>query len=281
MYDDADMKKIIITAIGLLAVLGALYFCAGTPGNKDERRQYAEESYRKCEAAIETGAASLEQWHVDLCNGRTKSTAGALTGLRAKWEAIKALGDEKKMEMFFNKVVERELISAQSCQEAWMQAIVEVTRQWEDIENELAMQTECYALSSEAKAEKLKEAPVNGGKIGDHDLIRKKLRDSLISDGVSMVTSEIATTIAIQIAVSTGVLTTATVTGPVTFGAGFVVGVLVDIVIDYFTDPSGKVQKSLDEQMVKMGAEQKAMFREKMKEVLDARYGEWKKQLGI
>lgn len=276
------MKKIfLILVVIVVLVAGGVYYLFSSRSLTPVEQQYIEAAYKDAQAAIDTYADELEKWYLDHCNGATKKTADALIGWRMKWKTIKSLGNKEKMEQFANEVVDRELISAESCEEAWMRSIVGVAQQWGDIEDALAVQMKCYALSSEAKAEKMIATPEEGSKIGDYDLIRRKLRDSLINEGVSIVASEIATSIVIQIAVSSGVITAGTLSAPATFGIGLVMGLLVDTVIDVFTDPSGKVQKSLDEQMVKMGAQQKAMFREKMKEVLDARYGEWKKQLGI
>ena len=275
------MKKFILLLLALAAVVaGVAYYLFGSRSLTPVEQQYIEAAYKEAQAAIDTHADELEKWYLDHCNGATKKTADALTGWRMKWKTIKSLGDKEMMEQFANEVVERELISAESCKGAWMRSIVGVAQQWGDIEDALAVQTKCYALSSEAKAEQMKEAPKEKGKIGDHDLIRGKIKTALINEGVSIATSEIVTAVAINIAVSTGVLTAGTLSGTATFGIGLGIGILVDIVINMFTDPAGKIQKSLDEQMRRMGAEQKELFSKKMREVLQARYKEWEKQIG-
>ena len=125
------MKKIslIQIAIAVLVVVG-VYYLFGLRSLTPVEQQYVEAAYKEAQASIDTHADELEKWYLDHCNGATKKTADSLTGWGVKWKTIKSLGDKEMMEQYANEVVERELISAESCKEAWMRSIVGVANKF-------------------------------------------------------------------------------------------------------------------------------------------------------
>ena len=269
------MKKIIIlTSIVALVAAALWFFCGGSGAKRAEMQPYIDAAYAQCMKDVEAEAAALEKWYLHYTKDATKAAADELTGWKAKWVVIKEFGDEDKIAVFAGEVLSRHLFTIKSAEKQTANSIAAVVNKWVNHEDELAVNTKCYELSTSAKADKWKANPVEV-----QDDMQKQIKNSVLQETTSLVGGEVAAYAAIQLATSAGILGTGALTSWETFGIGLGVGILVDIVVGWAMDTTGKIKNQLDDQVRKTAADQKKRFREAMLEALNTRKSEWEKQI--
>lgn len=271
-------KWIIAFSCIIIAALAIIFFTSGSKELTVEQRKCIDAAYQKCQLAVEKEAAALEKWYLSRCGEHTKRAADSLAGWTAK-RKIMFLSKEE-LAQYTKEVLDKEVFSEADCQKKIVSAIAHVSKSWLDAEDELSIQTDCFELSSKAKAEKIR---ASGMSIPNNDLRGQVIR-SLQTEGVSLVAGELAAQIAVQMATSAGILGTGAALSWETFGIGLVVGVvggsMMNIIHDnWIMDPAGKVQDQLDAQIRKTAAAQKKLFRESLMKALEARRWEWIDQI--
>lgn len=267
------MKKLLLLAIVVLTgVLLAWLFKGGRELTVSEQA-CIDEAYKKCEQSIKVEADELEKWYLSYCNSHTAAAAADLTGWRAKWQYVTK--SEEEMKQYTTEVLTREMYSEEDCKNRILYSIAHVSTKWVEVEDELAIQTKCYQLSSQAKAEEIK---AHQAQVADEH-VREQIIRSLEQEAISLVGGEIATAVAVQLATSAGILGAGGIAAWETFGIGLVVGVVVDCVVGWIMDPSGKLQAKLDEQVRSTAASQKELFIKAMMTALESRRKEWEAQI--
>lgn len=267
------MKKLLLLIVFILTGILAAWLFRGSRELSTSEREYINKAYNKCEQAIKDESDELEKWYLSFCNGPTAAAADDLTGWTAKWKHI--AGSKEEMKQYTTEVLTRNMYSEEDCKNKILYSIAHVSTKWVEVEDELAIQTKCYQLSSQAKAEEIK---AHQAQVADEH-VREQIIRSLGQDTISLVGGEIAAAVAVQLATSAGILGTGAVCSWETFGIGLVVGVIVDCVVGWIMDPSGKLQAKLDEQVRATAASQKELFIKAMMTALESRRKEWEEQI--
>lgn len=270
------MSKLTTTAIvASLACLAALFYIALPRQENDSICHKAlEKAQVVCLAAIETRATELETWY--LCDKQhTAAMAEELNSLKGMWVMTKTgiTGNEKERKAFFDDVSSKYLHTPQACEKETAKAIAAVLRDWCDAENELAVELKLPELTHEQADQKVESASVH---TVDHT---SSLQKQIAADIISLVGSEMTGACMTRLGVSAGILGSGAAMSAQTFGISLVVGVAVDLGVNWYMDTENKIKASLDEQVEKTAAEQKAKFREVMQKALEEQMNQWKEQL--
>ena len=271
-------KWIIAFSCIIIAALAIIFFTSGSKELTVEQRKCIDAAYQKCQLAVEKEAAALETWYLSRCGEHTKRAADSLTGWTAKWKTV--FGSKEELAQYTKEVLDKEVFSEADCQKKIVSAIAHVSKSWLDAEDELSIQTDCFELSSKAKAEKVRPS---GMSILSDDLRGQVIR-SLVAEGSSLIAAELAAQVAVQMATSTGILGTGTALSVEPLDISHVVvvvgGSMMNMIRDnWIMDPAGKVQYLLDAQIRKTAAAQKKLFRESLMKALEARRWEWIDQI--
>lgn len=264
------LKYIIAVIIALICILAG-WVCFGHRSLTAAERQALDEAYNKAKASIATHAAALENWYLDYCKEATLETAESLTGLKATWTVIVNMGDEKKIQEFAEGVIAKHLFTPEQCENQLYTEIGKTLMEWRDIENELAEKTECYSLESSHNADAQKGAPADF----QHDLVRKKIYETI----VLFVGTEVATEIVLATASSIGIISTSAAFSLETLGISLVAGTVIAYIVNWFTDPEKDVRVMLDEQVKKTGATQRKIFEETLNKALEAQRKDWENKI--
>lgn len=263
------MKKLLLLIVVIL--LGIITACL-LKRSRDltsSELAYIDEVYKKCEQAIKDEADELEKWYLSFCDGSTAAAADDLTGWTAKWKYVTK--SEEEMKQYITEVLTRNMYSEEDCKEKILHSIAHVSTKWVEVEDELAIQTKCYQLSSQAKAEEIKAHPAQ---VAD-DHVREQIIRSLGQETISLVE---AAAVAVQLATSAGILGAGAGTLWETFVIVLDVSEIVDC-IGWIMNPSGKLQAKLDEQVRSTAASQKELFIKAMMTALESRRKEWEAQI--
>lgn len=235
---------------------------------------YIDAAYAQCIKDVEAEAAALEKWYLHYTDGATKAAADELTGWKSKWVVISRFGNKEKVAAFSEEVINRHLFTIKSAEKQTANSIAAVVNKWVNHEDELAVNTKCYELSTSAKADKWKANSVEV-----QDDMQIQIKNSVLQEATSLAGGELAAYAATQLATSAGILGTGALTSWETFGIGLGVGILVDMVVGWAMDTTGKIKIQLDDQVKITAAEQKKRFREAMLKALNTRKSEWEKQI--
>lgn len=264
------LKYIIAVIIALICILAG-WVLFGHRSLTAAERQALDEAYNKAKASIATHAAALENWYLDYCKEATLETAESLTGLKATWTVIVNMGDEKKIQEFAEGVIAKHLFTPEQCENQLYTEIGKTLMEWRDIENELAEKTECYSLESSHNAAAQKGTPADF----QHDLVRKKIYETI----VLFVGTEVATEIVLATASSIGIISTSAAFSPETLGISLVAGAVIAYIVNLFTDPEKDVRVMLDEQVKKTGATQRKIFEETLNKALESQRKDWENKI--
>ena len=266
-----------LLCVMIFAALGAV--CVVINRDKDEgctpeERQVAiERAYLAGEKAIDQGIANVDQWYKTVIESHAEKAAGALIGWKAKLEYMTLSKEEFKA--FQQKVLEENLYTQAEKQKMVAGAVGSVVLQWMDIENTLAKETHCYALTTEAKARAVEtnHASLPGDGVDD------ELQKDIYREIASNVGGEVAAMVAVQLATSAGILGTTTALSWETFGISLVAGVIVDVIVGKIVDAKGKVKQKLVASLETERDDLKAKLRDALMEALRKRRVEWEKQI--
>ncbi len=234
----------------------------------DENAYFAE-AYEQCKMVISRRGAELQQ-SILARSSRVPELAEDLTGLEAKWEVVKAMGDEKQVNAWVSQKVEEKLYNPSETTQLVVQTAAACVADWVEVENKLARQLGRPVLGSYSQGGKVdvENIPVPEG-------INHELWKQIMYNLASNLGGEIATVVGTQLAVSGGILTVSAAGGWATFGISVVVGVLVDWVVGIFTDPKPELEQSLNLQLAGNAAKMRESFEASMLNVLNKRVAEW------
>ena len=269
-----------ISCVAILVALGvAVTLAVHALTRRAPKEQWAiDRAYLAGEKAIDQGIADVDQWYKTVIEARAEKAAGALIGWRAKWVLLKdqfKSENEKEMPKFRQRMLEENLYTQAEKQKVIAGVIGSVVLQWMNIENTLAKETHCYALTTEAKARAVEtnHASLPGDGVDD------ELQKDIYREIASNVGGEVAAMVAVQLATSAGILGTSTALSWETLGISVVAGVIVDVIVGKIMDAEGKVKQKL---VACLEAEQddlKAKLRDALMEALKKRRVEWEKQI--
>lgn len=275
------MKKrwVISSCVLISAVLGVVCFIiTGGRGHTPEEQEAIDSAYISCEKAMDSGLAEVDRWYKEVIDTRAERAAGALIGWRAKWVLLKdqfKSENEKEMPEFRQKMLEENLYTQTEKQKVIAGAVGSVVLQWMDIENTLAKETHCYALTTEAKARAVEanHASLPGDGVDD------ELQKDIYREIASNVGGEVAAMVAVQLATSAGILGTSTAISWGTFGISLAAGIVVDVIVGKIMDSEGKVKQMLTDSLEAEWDDLKAKLRDALMEALKKRRVEWEKQI--
>ena len=265
---------VILVALGVVVTLAVHALTRRSP-----KEQCAiDRAYLAGEKAIDQGIADVDQWYKTVIEARAEKAAGALIGWRVKWVLLKdqfKSENEKEMPKFRQRMLEEDLYTQSEKQKVIAGAVGSVVLQWMDIENTLAKETHCYALTTEAKARAVEanHASLPGDGVDD------ELQKDIYREIASNVGGEVAAMVAVQLATSAGILGTTTALSWETFGISLVAGVIVDVIVGKIVDAKGKVKQKLVASLETERDDLKAKLRDALMEALRKRRVEWEKQI--
>ena len=237
-----------------------------------------DRAYISCEKAVDDELAEVDRWYKEVIDTNAEKAASALIDLRAKVELLKdpfRSENEKKMQKFLQERLEKNLYTQAEKQKVIAGVIGSVVLQWMDIENTLAKETHCYALTTEAKvrAVEANHASLPGDGVDD------ELKKDIYREIASNVGGEVATMVAVQLATSAGILGTSTAISWGTFGISLAAGIVVDVIVGKIMDAEGKVKQKLVASLEAERDDLKAKLRDALMEALRKRRVEWEKQI--
>ena len=275
------LKRWVISSCVLIsAVLGAVCFIVtgGRGHTPEEKAAMIDRAYISCEKAVDDELAEVDRWYKEVIDTNAEKAASALIDLRAKVELLKdpfRSENEKKMQKFLQERLEKNLYTQAEKQKVIAGVIGSVVLQWMDIENTLAKETHCYALTTEAKvrAVEANHASLPGDGVDD------ELKKDIYREIASNVGGEVATMVAVQLATSAGILGTSTAISWGTFGISLAAGIVVDVIVGKIMDAEGKVKQKLVASLEAERDDLKAKLRDALMEALRKRRVEWEKQI--
>lgn len=266
----------IIIALVVTCVIGLVFWRhhERTEALNPVRAQALEQAEKDGRAAIARRAKELEEWYL-LQKANSAAAAEDLCGWTSKYKVVeaKAKGDDTELKKHFDKTLQEHFCSAQDCQKETAHVIAELLRDWEEIEDTLARQSECPTLSHGRKEEAVSGKSVKTGNY------KSELEKQIAGEIASMVGGEVAGAVITRLAVSAGILGAGAVGSLESAGISLVAGIVVDAAVSWYTDTEGKIKTSLDAEIEKSAKEQRKNFEAAMNKAFDNLLNEWKEQL--
>ncbi len=233
-----------------------------------EDKAIIDRAYLEAEKSIESHAAAVRQAVLDR-KKECKDVADKITGYVAMLKRIKG---EEALKKHVDDVISKNLISEDWCMKLVSREVAGFIIDLRDIEDKLARETDCPALSVSHMYEgSLKYSAVTN----DGSRLTNAMMKQVLTDIASLVGGEAAA----MLALSTGIFGTAASLSWSTLGVSVGVGIVVDVVARWVINPAGEVAKQLNEALDMTAERQFSAFRKAMKHHLDLQRKRWTKEI--
>lgn len=260
--------------MGIVMAVAVILCLWGGGELTEQEKQAVDKAYDACAHKVDEAANELEKWYMSYSNGSTKEAAEELIGWKAKWKAV--TGSQEERDAHAREVMSKHLFTEEAAEKQVAHQMGVVLLAWQHVEDELAMETNCPALSVKSRAG---SATGEGAAKPSDEILKNEMVNTVYREALSIAGAEAAAVVATQLAASAGILGTEAVLSWETLGVGLAASLVVDAALGWIMDSEGKIQKILDDQVKNTATEQKKRFREMMMTVLDARRKEWEKQI--
>lgn len=115
----------------------------------EQEKNAVDKAYAACAHKVDDAAGKLEKWYLSYSDEPTEKAASELLGWKAKWKVV--AGSKEDYEAHSNEVISKHLFSEKDEKKQLEYQMSAVLLAWQNVEDELAVETNCPALSSEAK----------------------------------------------------------------------------------------------------------------------------------